>query len=228
NGLMQAGDTYADPEGTVSFTVVEANPTHAVVSVAFPGGGAGAPTCRGGGAPELVGEAYGVLECASGPFPADDTPPVVTITSPADGDHFEAGADFVITAEATDDRILSDLELYLDSEPMVRLFEPPWSWEVTNIAAGTYEFGVVARDGRNLGLSQAVTIVVDAAPGPDTTGGVDTSGGLADGTGDDGDSSGGAGETELDDDGCGCGQGEGRGAPWWAGAIVLVRRRRRR
>jgi hypothetical protein len=229
NGLMLAGDSFTDPDGTVTFTIVEANPTHAVVSVVFPGGGAGAPSCRGGGAPELVGEAYGTLECARGPYPADDTPPVVTITSPADGDQFEPGADFVITAEATDDRILSDVELYLDSEPVVRLFEPPWTWDVTNIAAGTYEFGVVARDGRNMGISQAVTIVVGSPEGPATTGAADTSGGLADGTDGDEGSSGSAGETELDDDGCGCGQsgdGRDRGTPWWVGTIVLLRRRR--
>ncbi len=226
NGLMQAGDSFTDPQGTVTFTVVEQNPTHAVVSVAFPDGGSGATTCRGGGSPEVVGDAVGSLDCAQAPYPADDTPPIVTITYPADGATFDSFADFAITADASDDRLISDLELYLDGSPVVRLFEEPWSWDVNNIADGEYEFGVVARDGRNMGLSQPVTIVVGNPNGLDTSG-ADTTGVVDPTTGDSGSSDDGTPETNTAPVGCGCTQQRDDSANlWWLGVVMLVRRRR--
>jgi MYXO-CTERM domain-containing protein len=227
-GLMQAGDSFTDPMGVVTFTVDEQNPTHAVVSVTFPDGGSGAPVCRGGGEPGAYEGAIGVLECSAAPYPADDTPPVVTITYPADGEVFAPGSDFTITAEATDDRIISDLELYLDGEPVVRLFEEPWAWDVSNIAAGEYELGVVARDGRNMGLSQAVTIVVGTPDDADTSGGESTTAPIDADTSAGGDtSSGGPAQDQPVADGCGCAQREGSGGAMLLGVVLLGLRRRR-
>lgn len=226
-GLMQAGDSFTDPEGVVTFTVEEQNPTHAVVSITFPDGGSGAPVCRGGGEPGEYEGAIGTLDCAEGPYPADDTPPVVTITYPADGDVLAPGSDFTITAEATDDRILSDLELYLNGEPVVRLFEEPWEWDVTNIEAGEYEFGVVARDGRNMGLSQPVTIMVGTPTDPDTSGGGESTTTTVDpDTGDEESSSGGAAQNPMAE-GCGCTQRSG-GSSALFGLVLLGLRRTRR
>ncbi|MBX7081029.1 MAG: hypothetical protein K1X88_17650 [Nannocystaceae bacterium] len=233
NGLMHEGDSFTDPMGAVSFTVSSADATHAVVSVTFPDGGSGAPTCKDGAAPEMADGAVGALSCARAPYPADDAAPTVTITYPADGDVFEPGSDFTITADAMDDRLLSDVVLYLNGEPLIRLFEPPWQWDVTNIPSGPYEFGVIASDGRNEGYSQAVTIQVGGPPAADSSGsggdgttGVDPTDGS---TGDGGSSSDGGGAGALDDDGgCSC-RADPRGRAWlWLPGLALVALGRRR
>ncbi|HWB77074.1 MAG TPA: Ig-like domain-containing protein, partial [Nannocystaceae bacterium] len=133
NGFIYAGESFTDPEDTVSFTVVETNETHAVIEVTFPDGGTGSPSCKGGDAPVEEAGAVGSLECAEVPYPADVTAPTVAITYPSDGDVFDPGADFIITADVSDDRVIADVVLYLDSQPVERLYAPPWEWGVTNI-----------------------------------------------------------------------------------------------
>ncbi len=234
NGVMKTGTSFTDPMGTVSFTVDAMDADHAVVTVTFADGGSGAPTCLGGATPETEGGAVGSLACADAPYPPDDAAPTVNITSPANGDMFDPGASFTITAEASDDRLLSDLVLYLDSQPVVRLYEPPWSWDVTNIPAGTYEFGVIASDGRNQGFSEAVTVQVGAPAGADTSGGATEGDATDDGNGaGDGSSSGAPSQTGLDDDGgCSCrAAAPGRGwslVPWLLPWLVIQATRRRR
>ncbi len=243
DGFLGEGATYTDPQGTVSFTVVDMSPERAVIEVTFPDGGSGSPTCSDGSDPGEADGHVGIIECAAEPFPLDTNPPTVEITYPLDGDTFEPGADFDILAEAMDDRGITEAELYLDGEPIYKKFDPPFSFPVTNIPEGTYEFGVVVRDGPNQGASQAVTIRVGNFP--------DASTGAADGTGSDegpqpstsdepmddsagGDDSSGGG-TNLDsvsDRGCGCtSAGQSGGAGLFAfvlGAAALRRRRRAR
>ena len=161
------------------------------------------------------------MECAEIPYPADIEAPTVQITYPEDGAVFEAGSSFKIMADANDNRIISELELYVDGEPMFRLFAEPWEWEVENIPPGEYEFGIAARDGRNLAPSNVVTITVTDEPVDD---GGDTDGGGTTGEdpmgGSDGDTDGGAGQDEepgdgATDEGCGCstdGGSNGQGA----------------
>jgi hypothetical protein len=236
NGFLYAGESFTDPEGVVSFEVIDEEPTHAVIEVTFPDGGSGTPSCLGGGDPGEEAGAIGSLECAAEPFPGDEVAPTAVITYPHQGDVFDPGADFVITADVSDDRLIADVVLYLDSQPVERLYAPPWEWTVTNIPAGSYEFGIVARDSRNQGLSDAVRIQVGAAAG-DTSGGVgdESTGGTHDGGGTtsadaaDDDGSSGSGENEEQTvDGCGCSHRDDRGLLLGCLALVWARPRRRR
>ena len=49
--IMVEGDSYTDPMGEVTFTVVSIDATHAVIDLQFPDGGSGSPTCLGGSSP---------------------------------------------------------------------------------------------------------------------------------------------------------------------------------
>lgn len=255
--FMEAGDTFTDPAGTVSFTVVEELGTHAVIQVTFPDGGAGGePQCDGGGMPEMAGGAVGSLECDAEPFPLDTSPPTVEITYPADGAVFQTGSDFTITAEAMDDRWITEAELYVqiigeddEPQPLFKLFDPPYEYAVTSIPAGEYLFGFVVRDGPNQGVSEPVVVEVRDDVPTETTGGDesadesttddptdtnDDEDDLGDTVGEEPDtSSSDDGGAPLDDDGsCNCstdGRGD-RGAVAALGLLVLglgARRRRR-
>jgi len=176
---MVAGDVFTDPNGTASFEVVDMLATHAVIEVTLPGG-TGEPTCDDGSAPEMAGGNVGSLECDDEPFPLDIAPPTVVITYPEDGQQFPTGADFTITAEAMDDRYVTEAELYLQiigtddmAQPLFKLFDPPYEYDVTNIPEGEYLFGFVVRDGPNEGVSAPVTIRVGDFPA-DTSGGNDS------------------------------------------------------
>ncbi|HWB80390.1 MAG TPA: hypothetical protein VG755_35745, partial [Nannocystaceae bacterium] len=105
--------------------------------------------------------------------------------------------------------------------------------------AGTYEFGVVARDSRNQGISDAVTIQV-GQPAGDTSGGngVESSGGVDDSGGttslgedDDGESSDDGSQDDPTVDSCNCTHAQGNGRPAFAIACLAIawaRTRRRR
>jgi hypothetical protein len=168
NGYLEAGSTFTDPnpdvpvEERAMFEVLEENDTHAVIQLTLPGGGDGQPpTCREGGEPMVAENGHtGSLECAAAPYPGDDSPPTVQLTYPVDGQVFEPGSSFTISAEAMDDRGVIEVELYLDGVRFDVRTEPPWEWAATNIGEGTYEFGVVARDARYWTPSDAVTIQV--------------------------------------------------------------------
>jgi MYXO-CTERM domain-containing protein len=245
---MQIGDTFTDPMGTVSFTVTDMLPTHAVIDVTFPDGGSGEPTCDGGGLPAMAAGAVGSLDCAAEPFPLDETPPTVEITYPADGDVFPVGADFTITAEAMDDRYVTEAELYLQiigtddqPQPLFKLFDPPYEYDVTNIPEGEYLFGFVVRDGPNQGISAPVTIQVtndipadtsggESADGSSTTDTPDPTDASAEGTGDGSSESTGPG-IDSETSGCECSAEGNRGGAGFGllglGLGVIVRRRRR-
>ncbi len=239
NGYLHEGDTFTDPGSETSFTILEEHDTHVVIQVSVEGGGDGLPpTCLGdAGEPVMDAGAVGSMTCADGPYPGDETPPEVQITYPLDGDVFAPGSDFTITAEATDDRQVIEVELYLNGESFNVLTQPPWEWPATNIPEGTYEFGVVARDARDWTPSQAVTILVGAEepPAEDSSGdGTDPDTGDISGTdgeptsGDD--STGGDGGANDPVGGCDCRQGHGGTGGAGFGLMLLglgwMRRRR--
>lgn len=237
NRQMHVGDSYDDPQGVVSFSILEEHEDHAVVQVTFPDGGTGTPECFDGSAPAVVDGNIGAVDCADEPYPLDTEPPTVTITYPNDGDQFDIGSDFVITIEAMDDRGITEAELYKDGEPLFKIWEEPFEWEVTDIPEGEYEFGVVVRDGPNRGLSQAITIEVLDLPDATSSGGADET--TDDGPDDesesddadddeDDDESTGAPPITGGDEGCGCNE-TGGGATWMLLSIpVLAGLRRRR
>lgn len=240
-GFLRAGDSYTDPQGLVTFTVVDLLDTHAVIDVAFADGGAGEPTCEGGGTPEAVADVWGVLACAGGPFQGDAEPPVVAITSPTDGQRFDPGASFTIEVDATDDVMVSRVSLWLDGALQSTLTAPPWQWPVQDAPVGTFEIYAVADDGIQETQSAVVTFEVREAeaPGDDSSGVGDGSGSAADGTDGTGDAPGGTdGDAALPpgfggedgaDGGCGC-RGPSTGSAAWgwiAGLLAFASRRRR-
>jgi MYXO-CTERM domain-containing protein len=155
----------------------------------------------------------------------DNASPTVTITYPADGEEFDAGADFTITVDAADDVGIESVTLYNNGNAQGDDASAPYGWEVNAIPEGTYELYVEAVDlSGNVSMSATVTIGVGGAPATTadddgTDGGVDDDGGNDsaddgdegdDGTGgDDGDGDGGV---ETDDSGLPPGYGLDRDA----------------
>lgn len=223
--FMQPGDSYTDPTGNVSFTVVDMLGTHAVIDVQFPDGGSGAsPTCRDGGSPEMAEGNVGSLECSAEPWPLDVSPPTATITYPEDGAIFEPGSSFTIEVDAIDDRLVTEVELYVQvvgvdeqPQPYFKLFEAPYNYDVTNIPEGTYIFGARVFDGPNDAYSDPVVVEIKHVENADTSGGEGTT---TDPTGTPSESSGGGADESSTGDpsinmdapaGCACNQrGEGR------------------
>jgi MYXO-CTERM domain-containing protein len=245
--FLPVGEPYTDPGGTVTFTVVEQHPTHAVISATFPDGGSGEPVCRNRASPEVVEGAVGVLECADAPFPLDSVPPSVEIVAPEDGSVFEPGASFDLVAEASDDRGVTELELFVsidggDATRMGGLVDPsegcegapgqvcPWVWSLSDVPAGRYEFGVRAWDGPNWTDSWEVAgkthvIQVGDEPGADETG--DGQGETGDGpdetAGDTaGDTEGETSHSDAVDEGCACRSGTSDEMPTWLAWLVLA------
>jgi hypothetical protein len=249
--FLPVGEPYTDPGGTVTFTVVEQHETHAVIAATFPDGGSGAPVCRDGSSPELAEGVVGTLECADEPYPIDTVPPSVQIVAPEDGSVFAAGSSFELVAEASDDRGVTELELFVsidggDATKMGSLFDPtegcegapgqvcPWTWSVSDIPAGKYEFGVRAWDGPNWTGSwevdgKAHIIHVEGEPddADETTGGDETAGTHDEATGDtDGEPE----HADAAEQGCACLSGAGEvptfGLAWLVLAALGARRRR--
>ncbi|RMG98636.1 MAG: PEP-CTERM sorting domain-containing protein [Deltaproteobacteria bacterium] len=167
---------------------------------------------------------YRELLALFGPAQADDTPPSVTITSPADGAMYEAGASFQITADASDDVGVQQVDLYVDGSFSQSDGTAPYGWNVENIPAGTYTFYAVARDlSGNEAQSNEVTIEVTEAGGSggdpsggDPSGGDPSGGDPSGGDPSGGDPSGGdpsGGDPSGGDPSGGTGSGGGSGEP---------------
>ncbi len=210
DGWMREGDSYTDHNGLVTFSVVAEYETHAVIDVTFPDGGSGAPTCAGGGTPIEAGGAIGSLEC--GGVIADEEPPTVTITSPADGTEYAEGASFSVTADAMDDQQVVQVELLADGTSLGQLTEPPYEWDLTNAVPGTYVFVAAAFDTIHRVESEAVTVTVVSDEPPDTTGGSGGGGGSSGG-----DSSGSGGGVDTDSGGGPGTAGGGGNTDGWGG-----------
>lgn len=179
-----------------------------------------------------------------GPGVPDNEPPSVTITYPSDGDVFEEGAEFEITADVRDDNVVAQAELLVDGASAGVDGAEPYSWGVQDIGAGVYEIRVDARDqAGNVGSSNIVTFEVQGGNtsassngddsgsdgGSSETGGVDTEGNTGGGGGEtEGGGSGPGFDTgpegpESRGDGCACSaQGAPTQRPSWAAAIIGI------
>lgn len=146
-----------------------------------------------------------------GPSSPDVAPPTVEITYPNDGDTFDAGADFTITVEATDDKGVVSIDLYNNGTKQSTDNAAPWSWDVQDIPEGSYEFHVIAFDqAGNEATSNSVTIGVGAVPpDPGDDGGTDTGDGGGDTGGGDGGGDGDTGDGDGGDPGDGADPGDG-------------------
>lgn len=94
----------------------------------------------------------------------DGTPPTVSLIAPANNSVFIAPASFSLIADATDGQgPLKRVEFYQNNVKIGEdAFYPGFSWEVTNLAAGTYVYTAKAFDQADLStVSAPITVVVD-------------------------------------------------------------------
>lgn len=95
-----------------------------------------------------------------------NTPPVVTIISPANNAVFLSPATFNIKATASDaDGSIRSVKFYKDDIYILTDFSAPYTYGFSNLSSGTYHFKVKATD--NLGaetFSSTITVIVNTAP----------------------------------------------------------------
>jgi len=167
----------------------------------------------------------------------DTQAPLVEITSPADGDMFEVGAEFRIEVGVSDDMAVGSVQLFDGDTALQTDSSEPYGWDVVDIPEGVYEFTVRASDPTgNETVSDSVTVYVGVEAPDDDDGDGDGDGDGTDGDGGgDGDGTGdGTGGVDQDgdgDEGCGCREAPGQGHAFGLGLVVLaqlagVRRRR--
>ncbi|MCA9710455.1 MAG: trypsin-like serine protease [Myxococcales bacterium] len=176
----------------------------------------------------------------------DPDPPLVTITSPLDGEELPTGSLVTIAIDAVDEGY-GVQEVWVEiagQEQPVRDGYPPYAFADVPFPDGVYEIVALASDwAGNVGMSAPVTIGINAEvpdPDPDSTGTAGSETGDLDGTstttGSDGDDSTGSTGPGASDDGggggCGCqghpGGGSGSGALVLLGLLGLRRGGRRR
>jgi hypothetical protein len=98
--------------------------------------------------------------------------PTVTLTSPANGATFTAGADITLTASATDvDGSIAKVEFYRNASTLVgSTATAPYVFVWKNVAAGSYPLSAKAYDNRNgVATSASVTVTVLANKPPAVT-----------------------------------------------------------
>jgi len=92
--------------------------------------------------------------------PASDQPPQVTITSPAYGDVLSG--EVAITAEATDDVAVTQVEFLLDGNSLVVDSEAPYEtgWDTTSVDDGQHTITAIATDTGGNKATQTIAVVV--------------------------------------------------------------------
>ncbi len=98
----------------------------------------------------------------------DLAPPSVNISFPADGQIFDAGASFTVTAEANDDVGVSNVEIFINGELTINDPSPPYAQPVQGIPAGTYTAYAIAHD-QGLNATQSATVTFTVVEGAGTT-----------------------------------------------------------
>ncbi|MFO0631467.1 MAG: Ig-like domain-containing protein [Nannocystaceae bacterium] len=144
---------------------------------------------------------------AFGPSTPDTAAPLATITSPQDGAQFDAGAEFMIAVDVSDDVQVTSVTLYVNGESQgADNSEPFGPWPALDTPEGTYELYVEATDfAGNVGTSDVVTVHVGLDPGGGGDGGSDGGGGGESGA------DGGGGDDGTDDGAADGGGGDGAG-----------------
>jgi len=124
--------------------------------------------------------------------PPDTTAPVISITSPQNGDVVVAGAQ--VNANASDDDAVAGVQFRLDGGslgPEDTAAPYSYTWDARGVSAGSHQLSAVARDpSGNMATSSSVTVTVDpsglvAAYGFEETTGtalIDSSGKVNNGT----------------------------------------------
>jgi hypothetical protein len=98
---------------------------------------------------------------------AANQPPIVNLTNPPSGSAFSAPADITLQASASDpDGSVANVQFFSGTTLLGTDTTSPYSFTVTNLAAGNYNFTAKATD--NLGLSRTSSVVAVSVitPGP--------------------------------------------------------------
>jgi MYXO-CTERM domain-containing protein len=133
----------------------------------------GSPSCRGKqNSVQLLFDRLG-----SKGVLGDDTPPTVSITSPANGATVEPG--FMVNVAASDNTRVTLASVYVDNVPSGSSSIAPWSIKTPdNMVRGKRKIRVEVTDGRNTRSSEIEVIVEGEAagePSDDLSGGCSTS-----------------------------------------------------
>jgi RHS repeat-associated protein len=157
----QAGltEAYDRPSGTNSATGQAITGTFQLQAVA---GASGAKSSTAGGSAD-VGNTHILALRRLLP----NTPPTVSITSPANNAVFPAPASFTLTATASDpDGTITKVDFFQGATLVGTATTSPYSVPVSNLAAGSYSYTAVATDNRSgTTTSTPVNVIVDSLPG---------------------------------------------------------------
>ncbi|WP_421897863.1 glycosyl hydrolase family 18 protein [Marinoscillum sp.] len=101
-----------------------------------------------------------VDECGTG---GSNTPPTASISSPANNASFTTGADITISANAADaDGSVSKVQFFQNGNLLGEDTSAPYSFNWTNVSAGSYSLTVVATDNESAATtSSAISITVE-------------------------------------------------------------------
>lgn len=91
---------------------------------------------------------------------APNSPPMVFITNPSQGQTFSVPANITIQADATDDSAVSSVEFFRNGTSIGVVTQPPYQLEANNLGAGGYTFLAVATDNSGATASHSVAVNV--------------------------------------------------------------------
>jgi plastocyanin len=90
-----------------------------------------------------------------------NSPPTVSIISPANGAEFSAPADITVEANAFDsDGTVTRVEFFMNGAPLGVVPSAPYQVTARNLAAGNYTFSAVATDNANATATASVSVTV--------------------------------------------------------------------
>ncbi|MDP7693686.1 MAG: Ig-like domain-containing protein, partial [Vicinamibacterales bacterium] len=94
------------------------------------------------------------------------TQPNVALTAPADGSQFSTPTDITLAATASDpDGTITEVRFLADGSQLGSAATSPYSFQWTNVAAGTYALSAVVEDNdQNVATSQPVNVTVSTPP----------------------------------------------------------------
>jgi hypothetical protein len=106
---------------------------------------------------------YGAVNVSA----AVDSPPTVSITSPANSSQFVAPASFTFSADASDPDLndVWDVEFWVGTNMVDDVYSPPYTTTVTNLEAGTYTLSAIVWDYSYVTATNSIVITV-VNPGP--------------------------------------------------------------
>ena len=115
--------------------------------------------------------ASGAGSLPSAPQPPSNTPPVVSLTTPSNGDTFTTSEDIVISADASDrDGSVVRVEFYANGNKVGQASQRPFAYNWTGVAAGSYDITAKATDNDGAtSTSSSVEIAVGGRAGGGVT-----------------------------------------------------------